>query len=363
MMEKYLAPLLAAALWLSAAASCSNPTPAADAAAKEAEPAGIQPTPSEVKPAAPGPSPCPAPPTDKQKKIFLGSPEEPPAKERLDEGHYVHSNEQKPQLFFPYIRGLGEGYVGVGSDQNYTLAAQARSDWVWLMDYDVVINRLHRVMHAFTLASDDAAGYLALWSKKRSGDAVAILEKTYAGDGDLENLVKVYKKFRKEVDDYNALTMERAAKGKSAFWLHDPGSYDYIRALLEAGRIRAVQGNLLESTTLRGIGAAASALGTRIRVIYISDAELFFDYTAAFRENFASLPADESSVVLRTFSGRVIDVSRGDFQWHYNIESLLHFIQLLKDPASRNYHSVLKQIEETDVKGVSTIGLVAGKQE
>ena len=47
------------------------------------------------------------------------------------------------------IGGLGGAYIGVATDQNYTMAAAARSELLFLMDYDAEVGRIHRIYHAF----------------------------------------------------------------------------------------------------------------------------------------------------------------------------------------------------------------------
>ena len=49
-------------------------------------------------------------------------PNEKPYNVRL---HFLKSNERRHDLFFSALRGIGGGYLGVGADQNFTLAAIA----------------------------------------------------------------------------------------------------------------------------------------------------------------------------------------------------------------------------------------------
>jgi formylglycine-generating enzyme required for sulfatase activity len=304
------------------------------------------------------PSGFPAVITNEQRAIFWGSPEEPDPHKRFDDQHYVHSNEQHHELYFPYITAIGGGYVGVASDQNYTLAAHARSEWIWLMDYDIVVVRMHKVVRAFVLEAQDALIYRSLWTKERKDEALQILASAYADDPDLDEIVKVFKKYRGMTEGYNTRVTSRAEKGKCAFWLTDAGSYEWIRELHRAGRIRALRGNLLEAVTLRGIGEAAEKLGTKIRAVYLSDAESFFPYKQNFRDNLASLPMDEKSVVLRTVSGEVFGVEAADYQWHYNLQSGLDFVGLLiNDPPVTKVYGMVKQGKKTASEGVSLTGL------
>jgi formylglycine-generating enzyme required for sulfatase activity len=355
-------------LWLMAVAlvtvSCRDPEPAAPAAPvrtppapEQAPPAVDEPAPeTEQEPEPPAASTFPPAATAAQAAIFTGSPEEPPPEERTDDQHYVHSNEQHHELFFPFIRGIGGGYVGVGSDQNYTLAAHARSEWVWLMDYDTVVNQMHRVVMALVAEAGDAPAYMHLWQKEAEPEALAIIGKAYAGRPDLGELEKVYRRYRSMTAGYNERVTTRARAGKCAFWLQDEGSYEYIRALVLAGRVRALRGDLREQIALKGIGEAAGKLGTTIRTVYMSDAESFFHYTEGFRTSLASLPLDEKSVVLRTASGKFFDIPKADYQWHYNVHHGLHFQGMMDQPGFTKVFSALKKSRPTGIEGVSATG-------
>ncbi len=296
--------------------------------------------------------------TDEERSVFWGSGEEPEPTKRFDDQHYVTSNEQHHELYFPYVERLGGGYIGVASDQNYTIAAHARSEWVWLMDYDIVVVRLHDVIRALVLATEDAAAYQALWTAEGSENALLAIRETHAKNPDLERIEEVYDEYRSMIEGYNRRVSARAKKGKCAFWLTDPGSYEYIRALFQAGRIRSLRGNLLDVVTLAGIGAAAVELGTKIRIVYFSDAESFFPYKDTFKNNIASLPMDDRSVILRTVSGAVYKMPPGDYQWHYNVQSGLDFSKMLAaDPPVPKVYAVVKKARLTGVKGVSVLGV------
>ena len=58
---------------------------------------------------------------------------------RSDERSYVVSNEWAHRLYFPHVEGLGGAMVSVGADQGYTIAAVARAELLYPVDYDPVI--------------------------------------------------------------------------------------------------------------------------------------------------------------------------------------------------------------------------------
>jgi sulfatase modifying factor 1 len=353
--------VLAAAVLAAAQCSQANRPESGDTEIRAAaEPAATEDAPV-APPLSPEESAAGFPPaTDGQRAIFMGSAEEPPPRKRWDENHYPHSNEQHHELFFPYIENVGGGYIGVGADQNYTMAARARSEWIWLMDYDSIVVWIHKAIIALVLAAPDAAAYRSLWTKGKRDEAMALIEKTWAGSPDLHEIKKTFSMYRGMSDSYHERTMARASKGKCAYWLHDEGSYDYVRAMVQGGRVRALRGDLLAATTLRGIAEAASKLGTTVRVVYLSSAESFFRYNASYRDNFSSLPLDGKSVILRTAAGHEFKLSQADYQWHYNVEPAIHYVGLItKKPAAGGIYSVLKHRKETPIEGLSTIAIDA----
>src|SRR5689334_7257886 len=61
-----------------------------------------------------------APLGESDSQLLQALPEEKPYNVRI---HFLRSNERRHDVFFPALRHLGGGYIGVGADQNYTLAA------------------------------------------------------------------------------------------------------------------------------------------------------------------------------------------------------------------------------------------------
>ena len=139
----------------------------------------------------------------------------------------------------------------------------------------------------------------------------------------------------------------RAAHDYAAFY-DAPEDYAYLRSLALKNRIRPVEGNLLGSVTLRGIGNAAASAGIPVRVFYMSNAEEYFPfrpYPADFIANLNALKGDANSAVIRTVS-----LNKGIWPWapgsrllttrgfHYGVQSLTDMQAWLAGPET----SVLK---------------------
>ncbi|MBI5498704.1 MAG: hypothetical protein HY907_00550 [Deltaproteobacteria bacterium] len=272
-----------------------------------------------------------APLTPEQRAIVESVIGEVAGRDPVDERHYVQTNEPRHDDWFPFIDGIGGAYIGVGSDQNYTLFARARAELVWLMDYDVVVTRVHRVFGALIAAAPDAAAFLRFWER---GGTTAALEALDASCGDEEErdaLRELYKEHKASLRHYFARLSTLEADGAPSTWLSDPDAYAWVRAAFGAGRVRILKGDLLGRTVLAAIAAAQRSLGMPVRVVYLSNAEQYFLYNTAFKDAFGTMPFDERSVILRTVNFED-DQGRNAMIWHYQAEPARHFVAQLARP-------------------------------
>jgi hypothetical protein len=84
------------------------------------------------------------------------------------------------------------------------------------------------------------------------------------------------------------------------WFLNDLTQYRYLVDLFRSGRVVIVRGDLSIGGSLASIGAAAQRVGAMVRVVYLSNAERYFPYTAGFRKSILALPVDDKSIVVRT---------------------------------------------------------------
>ncbi|MCB9643842.1 MAG: SUMF1/EgtB/PvdO family nonheme iron enzyme [Myxococcales bacterium] len=285
----------------------------------------------------------------KQKELFNGSAEDVLANKKLcpragrsgsncrDPNHYVTSNERHQYLWYPYIQNLGGGYVGIGADQNYNFIAWARSEYVWLMDYDAVIPWVHKVHRAFLLKAETGKDFVQYYAPKRGKSSLALLKETYKNDPDLKMLLRVYRryqgKFFRYFNDKFARSTIRAYKGH---WLITPEHYAHIRKLHLLGRFRALPGDLLKEKSLRGVAEAAKAMGIVVRMAYFSNAEEYWPYGPHYRESFRIMPMDKLSLIIRTLSHPRWG-SKSKSYFHYNIQHGLSYKRLLAEKANGGY--------------------------
>ena len=223
---------------------------------------------------------------------------------------YFTPNESQNYMFAPYIRNLGGGYAGVAADANYSYIAVARSRFVWLFDFDVNINALHRIIRAMMLESETIPQFLARFSKQNRKESLEILAKHYADRSDLDFIQQV---FRNNADSLGKHYQKSAApdpKQGEFGWLRFADHYRYIRLLYQQDRITIVPGDMLKDKSMRSIAKSARAIGVPIRVYYPSNAEEFWDYStnnSNYKKNILSLPFDEASITFRSVH---------EYPWH-----------------------------------------------
>jgi len=354
------APSVSAHQSLSAGTSpAPEPTPAPPA--RTPAPAPAAPAAAEPPPAAPSGAGGTAPLTADQRATMLAGPEDSLVDTPI---HYMKSNEVRHDVFFPYVAGKGGVYVGVGSDQNYTLAAAAGSELMFLLDIDQSVVDLHRCYEALIEASPDPKTLYDRWSPTAVDASVQVLETAYAGlpEADRKRIVRLYKAARETVYVHLDRVYRRHQGDAPTAWLSNPGMYQYIRSMFLADRVRMMPGDLTGGSSLQSVGAAARALGLPVRLVYFSNAEEYFEYNKQFVANVEALVGDQDSLVLRTiYSKKWV---HADQLWAYQVQPLTDYRTRLGDRKNRSRNPMLRYAEidgtlnkDTGVKGLSLISL------
>jgi hypothetical protein len=252
--------------------------------------------------------------------------------------HYMWSNERRHDLFFADLAGTGGGYLGVGGDQNYTMAAAAGVKVLWLIDLDIAVVRMHRLYAALLAAAETPAAFVSLLDshhKQAVYQAVASYHQALAED-ERRAVLAIYHAYREDLSQHLRATAEFRWADKPVTWLADPAMYSHLRQLAIDRLIVPRLGDLTGPTTVQEIAQAARAASVPVRVIYLSNAESWFRYGREFRRNLTALPVDERSVVLRTIKSVVLSYPHGDI-WHYSVQRADHFAQHLGE---RDYGAV-----------------------
>jgi len=266
-------------------------------------------------------------------RSFFGTDFQPdplPARRNLSATHYVVSNENRLDLFFPYIENLGGAYIGVGTDQNLLLAAKARSQAIYLMDFDPLVVELNQIHAYFLTQSADFASFQRLWT---SPDTETLVK---------ENLTAAHAlSFRRWRSTILGRFRDVQNSGRRFSWKafhNEPADYEHLHKLAKEKKIIALAGDLRGQKSLRAIGRRIKEDKQSLGILYLSNAEDYFrSYAPGLVESVSELPGSESSVVLRTTSTvRFLNKPAGEkfprIPFHYNVQSLSSFQAWLKKP-------------------------------
>jgi hypothetical protein len=260
-----------------------------------------------------------------------------PEDTNLHADHYPASNEMRIDLFKKHIENIGGGYLGVGTDQNLTFIAWARSDYAWLMDFDYVAVDVNRIHMFFISVSPTYADFKYLWDRRNQAKARRLLEARFGGDpeewGRISRAFRVAQRGSTDVPERIRDLDSMARRFNLSTFSNNPADYDYIRNMIRAGRIAAVPGDLKGDITMLAIARASREQETPIRLVYTSNAEEYFRFPDAMRRNFRALPVDEKGFMIRTTTTGakyVLGYPEGekfpdDFPFHYNIQPLQNF--------------------------------------
>jgi len=267
--------------------------------------------------------------------VFHDSPEDPVPTVRggivreLEDVSYIVGNEWALEAFHAAVSGLGGGYVGVGPDQAYLLIGWQRPELAWLVDYDPKVLRVHAMYRALVLAAPTRKEFLALFEPEGAARAIAAIDEHDAPDHILRRLYRN----NRDMFRWRLVTVARKLKRQRIpSWLTDDETYGYVRQMIVSGRVRALRVNLLEDEGVHGIAEAARELGVPIRVLYLSNAETYWDeYAAQYRTNVADLPVDERSLVLRTVLSWAVNKD-----YVYFAQPIASYVAWLASPAVKS---------------------------
>jgi hypothetical protein len=325
--------------------------PAEAEAGPQAKTDSAEQTSSEVKEPAPVAieEPKPEPPadpwgpiTEEQRTIFLAGEEE---TRITTPEHYVKTNERRHDVWFPYIADKRGVYVGVAADQNYTLMAVAKAEFAFLIDLDWRVTELHRAYEVLIEASEDPKTLHDRFLAKNEEDSVKLIE---AGLADLDpetrrQAIISWRSARETVHQHLENVVARDQDGVQTSWLSNPEYYAHVRKMYQSDRIRMLVGDLTGPKTVQTVAAAAKGLGLPVKVLYLSNAEEYYDYTSQYRSNIGAFEIADDSVILRTiYSKKWV---HADALWNYQVQPLADYQARLKDKKNSGRNNMLRHAE------------------
>ncbi len=270
---------------------------------------------------------------DSWKEAFGALRPDPRPEKLTRNSHYWISDEKRHDLFQSAIANTGGVFIGLGTDQNYLMAAWAKPEVLIPLDFDQMVVNLHYAFRVLFLNAGTPAEFVDMWSFERYDEVRGKIKQAYA-DRDKKfrrGVLQAFKVARRLVHARLRLIMKTYGRRGIPTFLSDKDQYQYIVRLFETGRVFPVRGDLTASNTVSDVGATVKKLGLRIGTLYLSNAEQYFKYNGnSFRQNMLALPLDEKSVVIRTAGTR--SKWSADGLYEYVVQSGSNFHAWMEHP-------------------------------
>lgn len=280
-------------------------------------------------------------------------PIDPPPEEITRGLHYVRSDELRHDLFYERIKGKGGVFVGVGTNQNYLMAAWAKPEKLVIIDFDMIVIHVHDAYRAFFLHAETPDEFLEYWKPKIAKRRIANgkINETFADQRKRAlNARKALKQFGARV--YYALKEmrdEMKKHGRESF-MSDQAQFDTLKTLFAEERVLAIRGDFTGNRTMRGLADALAALDEEIDVLYVSNVEQYIGWSGKYRRNMLALPLADDSVVLRTYGWGQYRTADHNYRYYTMPGPLFH--TWLETKKTRYVTDCLKKTEQpSGVKG------------
>lgn len=273
------------------------------------------------------------PQTSKKENFIIKEYDELPVKRGLYADHYPTSNERRIDLFMKHIDSIGGCYIGVGTDQNLSFIAKAKSEFAWLMDFDPVIVRVNKIHILFLQLAPDYAEFKRLWLRKNKKESFELVKKHLEKEPDYEIIKQAWETAHQNysgvTERLNEIEYMNKAFGLITF-SNSAEEYSYVRTMAVEGRLQALNGDLMGSKSLLSVANAATKMNCPVRILYMSNAEEYFRYPENFRKNVSAMPTDSKSLVIRTMTSGTLNTfgfPEGEkypdtYPFHYNLQPI-----------------------------------------
>jgi hypothetical protein len=265
--------------------------------------------------------------------------------------HFVVSDEQDHGLFHKDLDGIGGVLLGVGTDQNYLMAGWARSDFLVLLDFDQVVVDLHQVYGILFLEAGTPRQFQGFWSASHSDTVTSWIERDIQDPKARARVLRAYRMSRNLVEYRLRALAKRYREWKIPTFLTDDAQYTHVVRLWREGRVLAIRGDLTGDKAMRDVAELARAAGVPVRVLYLSNAETYFEYNDAFRQNIRAMPRDERSLVLRT-SMAPDDPWAVETGYRYFVQSTGDFVEWLDRTGVKKVGTVRGRRVKGDTQGL-----------
>ena len=224
-----------------------------------------------------------------------------PPEELVKGIHYVASDESHHHVFQPHIRDRGGVFIGIGTNQNYTMLPWIRPEVAVMLDFDQMVVDMHHVYRVAFASAATPAAFSKLWRPGQRKQFRKLIRDFYADDAHRQRgALAAYNYSRHRVAKALAHNLETLRGSGVPTYLNDQAAYDFVAAMYRAGRIVAMRGDLTKEKTMGQLAAVLSKHGLVVRVYHPSNAEQYFEFGEQYRRNVRAMPVDDRSIVIRT---------------------------------------------------------------
>lgn len=257
--------------------------------------------------------------------------------------HFVVSDERHHYNFREALRDLGGVFIGIGTHQNFAMAAWARAELLVLVDFDQMVIDTHKAYRAAFLRAPDPAAFIELWSKDQATELEAAIAATWTDEADRAGALRGHRYSRQKVYDRLRQVRRLWVEAEQPSFLSSEDDYDHLVRLYRADRVVFVRGDLTREGALVSLASALADQGREVSAFYLSNTEQYFDWVPEFRANLRAFPTTERSLVLRTRAWRptVPDGKKGKLYYAYHTQAFGLFRRWLDDPGARRVHAML----------------------
>ncbi len=250
-------------------------------------------------------------------------------------GHFPFSDEKHLDLFYDSIKDLGGTYIGVGTDQGYLFSGWQKPSLAFLIDYDPWIILIHKLYFAFWNACDDSACLYHYFHDRPAGlEYIAATDDKYGLNKKLP--IKVYRTFQRSI----ARQLKRLDNMEQKNFMNDQETFQFIKKMIQTGRMRTFQANLLGTKAFKSMAETLNRLGAGVTTIYLSNAEQYWGYSKQFKENIIGLPSTGNALILRTSATYPVNSD-----YRYSIQPVDVFKAWLKHPSCHSVRDTTKRIK------------------
>ncbi|MEM6732172.1 MAG: hypothetical protein AAF658_11495 [Myxococcota bacterium] len=258
-----------------------------------------------------------------------------PAPEEITRGlHYVRTDEARHDLFKDRIDGVGGLFVGVGTSQNYLMAAWAEADHLIIVDFDEIVVHVHDAYRALFLHADSPEHFLELWRPrvKSRREAFGYINDTFRSRTRRLNARRAMLEFGKRVHKGLEDTIEQTEEQGQPCFLTDATQFEHLQRLFREDKVLAIRGDFTGQRTMRGIARMLKQRDQEISVLYLSNVEQYIGWSGKYRRNMKRLPMRDDSVVLRTYGWG--EHRTADHNYRYYVQPGLAYLDWLRSRQS-----------------------------